>query len=364
MNNSLEKILFYIDTMYRGGAQRVMANLVNYFAEQKYDVILVNDFRQGMNEKVYSISDQVIREYLSEVNAGNPIVKNIKRICRLRKIIRGYKPDIVLSFLGKPNERLLLATLGMNVKKIVSVRNDPNREYGSGKMKKFLTGELFKLADGCVFQTEEAKTYFPKSVQKKSTVIYNPVAQEFFDIRRCDKVENIVTCGRLEKQKNHYLLINAFRLLADEFPNEKLYIYGEGSLRKEYEHYIQNIGLADRIFLPGNISNVQDMLAKAKIFVLSSDYEGMPNALMEALAVGVPSIATDCPCGGPRELIVSGKNGLLCECGNVEELADKLKKVLIDDDFRMHLGVRARKMAKEYRAENVLECWKEYLKLQ
>lgn len=128
----MKKILFYIDMMYRGGAQRVMANLIEYFTEQGYETVLVNDFVQNSDKAQYHLPAGLKRVYLRQNLGGNKIVKNIERITRLRKVIKEEQPDMVLSFLGRPNKRMLLSTVGMRVKKVVSVRNDPYREYGKG----------------------------------------------------------------------------------------------------------------------------------------------------------------------------------------------------------------------------------------
>lgn len=357
----MKKILCYIDMMYRGGAQRVMANLTEYFVEQGYETVLVNDFVQDDDKMQYQLPSCVKRIYLREKLEGNKILKNMVRIKKLRYVIKQERPDVVLSFLGRPNKRMLLATLGLNTKKVVSVRNDPNKEYGASLLEKWVIGQLFKLADGCVFQTEDAENYFPMAVKKKSKIILNPVAESFFNTERKENPKNIVAFGRLEPQKNHILLINAFEDIANEFPNENLIIYGDGTMREELERHIKRIGLQDRILLPGNTSNVSEELSKAKIFALSSDYEGMPNALMEALAVGVPSISTDCPCGGPQMLVSNKINGLLVPCGDREAMSEAIKLLLSDTALAQNISNQSKSMAKKFKAVEIYEQWERYL---
>ena len=124
----MKKIICYIDIMAStGGAQRVMKNLVTYLIDKGYSVVLVNDFDIG-NENSFDIPDKVKRVYLRKDNKGNPISKNIERIVKLRQLVKKEKPDILLSFLGAPNIRSVLATIGLDIKKIVSVRNDPKYE--------------------------------------------------------------------------------------------------------------------------------------------------------------------------------------------------------------------------------------------
>ncbi len=356
----MKKIMFYIDSLRRGGAQRVMANLADYFATAGYDVVLVNDFVQKGTDH-YNVSDNVERIYLRDDNSGNVIIKNISRVLRLRRIIKDKKPDLILSFLGRPNKRMLIASLGIKVKKVVSVRNDPNREYGFGGLKKAYAKQLFKLADGCVFQTDEAAGYFPLKVQKRSIVIFNPVGQKIYASDRSLATQNIVTVGRMEKQKNHRMLIEAFSMISDAYPEENLIIYGDGPLRNDLISYIDELGLSDRIKLPGNISDVDTALSKAKVFVLSSDYEGMPNALMEAMAMGVPCISTDCPCGGPKMLIESEQQGILTPCKDATALSDKLRYILDNEQLRQVMSAAAKKRAEQFRPEVIYQQWENYL---
>lgn len=354
------KIIFYIDTMGRGGAQRVMCNLVNYFAKRDYEVILINDAKLEKDVPVYDVENRITRYYLKENFEGNPIKKNIERIVNLKRIIKREKPKVVVSFLGNCNKRMLLATIGLKCKKIVSVRNDPRQEYGDSRIKRLIARNLFKLADGCIFQTREAKEYFPVKVQEKSAIIFNPVDKLFFDTIKLDETKGIVTFGRLEKQKNHKLLIDAYEKVYKRC-SDNLYIYGEGPLREEIQSYIAQKGLEERVFLPGNIANVNEILASAKVFVLTSDYEGMPNALMEALAVGVPAISTDCPCGGARELLEKVPEAMLVPCNDAEKLSQAIGVLLSSKEKRRRLSEGERQAAENYRGELIMGRWEKYI---
>lgn len=357
----MDKILLYIDMMDRSGAQRVMGSLANRISALGIDTILVNDFILDATIPQYSISQSVRRFFLQDTNTGNPILKNIRRLVRLRQIIRREKPDLVLSFLGRPNIRMLIAGIGLRPRKIVSVRNDPNREYGRNALVRFLTGRLFLLADGCVFQTPEAASYFPKAVQDRARVIMNPVDRRFYNAERDGHPKNIISVGRLEKQKNQKMLIEAFAEIAPEFPEDDLVILGEGPLRGELEDLCGRLSVRERVHMPGNVSAVENELAKAKLFVFPSDYEGMPNALMEAMAVGVPSISTDCPCGGPKMLNADDGGLMLIPCGDKEQLINAMRTLLSDADKRESNGRKHKKKAMTFQAEKVFSQWEEYL---
>lgn len=352
------KYIFYIDSMQLGGANRVMANLVNHFSLIGAEVVLINDIVPDKNMPEYEIEDSVKRIFL-DIQDKSPVTSNIRRITKLRKTIKAEHTDAVVSFMGPPNIRMLLATIGLKCRKIVSIRNDPYKEYGDGLAKK-ITNILFRLADGCVFQTKDASEYFSKTVQQKSKIIFNPVGKQFYGVKRGDNPKNIVTVGRLFPQKNHVLLIKAFSKLAQEFPDENLIIYGEGDLRSDLEDLVRKLGLENRVFLPGRASNIPEKLAEAKIFVLSSDYEGMPNALMEAMAVGVPVISTDCPCGGPKILVRDGIDGRLVPCGDVEYLANLLCQKLNDKNIE-NMGISAKQRAEIFREDKIYRQWEYFI---
>lgn len=358
----MKKIVCYIDMMDRTGAQRVMRNLVTFLAEKKYEVTLVNDFDIENGDNSFSIPPSVKRVYLRTQLEGNPIVKNLQRMTTLRRTIKEIKPDVVLSFLGRPNIRMLMSTVFLKTKKIVSVRNDPNREYGNSRFVRLLTNLLFMLADGCVFQTIDASKYFCKRIVNKSKIILNPVDSSFFCTTRSEQVEGIVTFGRLEPQKNHRLLLDAYKKASMSVGYiDDLYIYGEGYLRNELQNYVEELGLINKVHFPGNVENVEEILAKSKLFVLSSDYEGLPNALMEAMAVGVPCISTDCPCGGPKTLINSKNQGILVPCNEVDSMGEAIRRCINDVELSQKLSVESRKRALEFQPSYIFEQWEEYL---
>ena len=271
-----------------------------------------------------------------------------------------YFLHLFLSFTGSPNIRMVIATIGIRTKKIISVRNDPKIEYGKG-IKKLLAKMLLNTADGCVFQTEEAKKYFRKKLQNKSKIIYNPVDPIFYNTKKSENCNDIITIGRLELQKNHKLLIDAYIQSLNNISNEKLIIYGDGSQRETLQKYIDSKKMGAKIIMPGTVNDVQRVLAKAKLFILTSEYEGMPNAMMEAMAVGVPIIATDCPCGGPKELIRNKDQGVLVECNKIDELSKAIIKTVNDKKLLEKMSVNAKKRALEFKSEIILKEWEKYI---
>lgn len=351
------KILFYINAIHHGGAERVMANLAKRFAGSCNKVILVTSFRDEWEYPLDSAIDRI--NLIDEIPVGF-LKRNILIAKKLRSCIKNEKPDVIVSFMAEPNFRMLLATIGIKCRKIISVRNDPNKEYPNFLFKS-LAKTLYNLADGVVFQTEDAMKWFPKSIQKKSRIIMNQVDEVFFNTPLAEERHDIVTTGRLTAQKNHKMLIRAFSQIAGEI-DDNLIIYGEGELRDELESLVKDLGLEERVFLPGATKNVPEALSKAKLFVLSSDYEGMPNALLEAMAMGLPCISTDCPCGGPRMVIRNGENGFLFPVGNEEKLCEILSLVFALSTKKLtNISKLAKKEMLICNPEIVIDFWRKFI---
>lgn len=351
---NLPRVYFYINVLGGGGAERVITNLANMLAEDNYDVTMITSYEV---EREYILTRNVRRLSLEDKDSQRSrIIRNLSRIFKLRKICKEEKPDILISFMEEPNFRAILATRGLPVKTLVSVRNDPNKEY-AGKIGRFVGKVLLPMADGCVFQTGDAQKWFPERLRKKSRIIYNAVKEEFYQVERTPVRGEIVTCGRLTEQKNHRLLIDAFAEVQKIYPFATLKIYGEGVLREKLQNQIDSLNLNEKVFLMGATNDVAKALQTADLFVLSSDYEGMPNALMEAMAAGVPCISTDCPCGGPRELFGEDASDKLVPCNDSAQLAEAICCVF---DGAEH-NVVEKKHAEAFRPDRVNAMWEKYI---
>jgi glycosyltransferase involved in cell wall biosynthesis len=358
IRKALKKILFYINAIHYGGAEKVLVNLANEFAAIGYRTIVVTSFYDSPE---YALSGKVKRYSLEQEEQQQSFLRrNMLRIIRLRRICRKEKPDLVVSFMGEANFRAIIATLFLPMKTMISVRNDPDKEYGN-RFLRLLAKVFFRLADGCVFQTEEARNWFPKGIRYKSKIILNQVDANFYKVNYTGERKHIVTVGRLEPQKNHKLLLRAFQKIANRYPEEKLLLYGEGTLYRELSDYINKLGLHNRVQLKGATMDIPNRIYSAKLFVLSSDYEGLPNAVMEAMALGIPVVSTDCPCGGPRLLIRNKETGILVPVKNAKAMARAMDMVLSDNALYEKLSCNARIRAKEFEPEAVFKEWKAYI---
>ena len=358
MAEDAKTVMLHCSSLHKGGAERVFAQLAERFAACGWRSILVTAYSDPGREE-YPLSEKVTRYNIEPVRLQQNFVKrNLSRICALRRLCKKEKPDILISCMQEPNFRAMLASAGLPVKRLVSVCNAAEKEYpGLGG---FVTGKLLMpQADGCVFQTEEEKRWFPQRLQKKGRIIMNQVSDSFFEVRHTGPRHDLVSVGRLNPQKNQALLIRAFARIAAQ-TQENLLLYGAGELRDELQKLIDSLGLSERVKLMGLSADVARDIKDARAFVLSSDFEGVPNALLEAMALGLPCIAADCLGGGPRMVIEDGVNGLLVPMGDEAALADAMLRLLRDPEGAERMGRAARETAECFRPDRVFADWRQY----
>jgi glycosyltransferase involved in cell wall biosynthesis len=357
----MKRIALFISSLQKGGSERVMVNLAENFFKNNFEVILVTQYKRDdeyeINPKIRRVYSEPDESLLNDSRIHNFAV----RYKTLRDIWIAYKPDIILSFLGKNNLMAIASSAFLPVKTVVSVRGEPTMEY-AGMSMRFLAKFLFRFADGVILQTKQSMKFFPKSVRKKAVIMSNPLNPEFLNKRYTGpRKDLIVTVGRLDENKNQAMLIHAFAKIASEYPNLRLVIYGDGECREKLEDLVKSKGLSDRISLSGSISNVPEHICNARIFVLTSNTEGMPNTLIEAMALGLPVISTDCPCGGPAELIEDGVNGLLVPVGDAYALSDAFRKILDDKELEAKLQENSSKITLKLSPDKVNKEWRDYL---
>ena len=357
------KIVCYVNKLSDGGAERVMSVLANGLSRMNNRVILVTDY---MTPNEYPVDPCITRAILdgefSGVCSKGRITRTLRRIFQIRSICKKHKADIIVSFASEANFRAILATRCLNTKNLISVRVDPKVGYRDKKTA-VLAKQLYPLADGCVFQTADAQAWFPSEIQKKSKVILNPVSNAFFGVAPAEtRTKRIVSCGRLGKQKRFDLLIDAFNLICDDFPEYKLEIYGQGELQSELQAQIDSLGRQNRISLMGRCNDVPNTIRDASVFVLCSDFEGLPNALMEAMVLGIPVISTDCSGGGARALIDQSVNGRIVSCGDTRALADAIRAYLEDPEKADQHGKKAAEKATGFSTERIVAVWEAYIK--
>lgn len=352
------RFLFVSAGMLFGGAERVTSILTDEWGKKGHETKILVTRTEAISK--YPLSDKVTLvscyDDVRKAKVGQTAI-----IKRVREICKEWKPDVVISFYNDLCALSALAITGLHIPLIYSERNDPN------KTNQRRSDQLYRKivehrADKIVFQTKGAQKCYSKSVQDKSVVILNPVDTAGYPIHDFShEKKEIVTVGRLEPQKNQKLLIDAFSLIADEFADYSLVVYGDGSLREELEAYIREKRLQDRVSLPGAKRNIQDHIKDAAVFVLSSDYEGIPNALIEAMAIGLPCISTDCSPGGARELIQNDFNGVIVPCNSLDELKNQMRRILIDRSLAQRIGNKALDVRGRTEKKYIAEEWLQIL---
>ena len=353
----MESIVFYIAALAKGGAERVLCNLANAYADKGFNTYILTDHKE--KEEYADLDERITRVVIPKIE-GNLFTRLNKRNAYIRDFLIENKAKYIVSFMRKCNLRAVKAASGLDVRTILSVRSDPKREYDT-LVKRILAKHYFKKASGVVFQTEAAKQFFPKKVQEKAVVLMNSVKKEYLISRyKGERAKEIVTTGRLHSVKNHELIVRAFDIIKDKYPDYVVKIYGGGK-NQNLENLIAERGLADRVQLMGNTDDVISAIQRAALFILSSNAEGMPNALIEAMSLGLTCISTDCPCGGPASVISSGENGVLVPVGDEVKMASEMDKVLGDKQYADRLGMNASRIQDEINPDKVNKMWMEYI---
>ena len=243
-------------------------------------------------------------------------------------------------------------------KLIISERNAPKAEK-KGKFVKILQKLIYPKCDWIIFQTEQAKLEYSKKIQVKSSVIPNPISLNLpnWDYKNVKPI--ICAIGRLAEQKNYPFLLKTIKLFSQEFPSYQLHIYGDGKLRKELNILCTKLKIEDKVIFKGNQNKVHEMIKDNCMYIMTSNYEGMPNSLMEAMTIGLPCISTDCPSGGPRQLIKNNVNGFLIDMNNTEQLLEKMKYIILSKEEIMKISLKAKEINKTYNINHITTLWKE-----
>ena len=352
------KLLFVAPSFGKGGAERVISILSDKLSERGHDVCLAvfNTVRPPL---AYDLNPKVKVVYVTSHRFTKP--KQIKAsLGALAACFRDEKPDVVLSFTNVVGAQCAIACKRMKIPFVFSERNDPRMLLRGTKARLFQKLLLLNLRYA-VFQTTGAKNIYPKRVRKRSVVILNPISDKMPPAYEGERKKEIITVGRLEKQKRQDLLIRAFSLIAPQHPDYCLKLYGEGTLRPQLAALIDELGLGERVFLMGNRDDVFSYMQDAEIFAFTSDYEGIPNALIEAMVLGLPCVSTRCSPGGAEELIVHEENGLLTPCGDVEAFAAGMERLLSDPALRDALGKQATHLRARVQVEQIVDEWEQYL---
>ena len=351
----MNKILILSDSFYGYGAERMLLWVGKNMARRGNEVVFCSIY----DKEKYPLIDGDLTSYeLGSERYRRKIIKNIIYytfiLLRVLLIIKRHKFDYAITFQTPPFLLLLILRLFSNFQIIHSERDDPYYRHSLGGKLKM---KLYRYADRIVFQTEGARNYFGNEVKERSVVIPNPVKIPH-EQWRPHNGHTIINVGRLEIfYKRQDLLIEAFSKVSKKYPDSKLVLCGDGSDKEKLKDIAHEMSIGDNVIFAGKVADVQQRLLDADVFVLSSDTEGMPNALMEAMALGMPVVSTDCSPGGAIFLIANNKNGLLSPRGNILELSNNIIRVLSDSNLSAYLGENARESMKRYDEKKIIKQW-------
>lgn len=353
-----KKIAFYIGSLAKGGAERVIVNLAEYFQSAGYSVYIVTKLMEQDEYTVFYGITRIVADITKEQESSSRIQNFYKRVQNLRKVWKEIAPDIIVSFIKKNNFMAILSSRGLKIPVFVAVRSASFREYPG--IYRYIANVLFPMAAGVIVQTPEARDYFNKQVRNKTVILPNSLRDEFVTEPISKNRRNeIVTVGRLDENKNQQMLIHAFARIADKFPQTQVIIYGDGEEREKLGQLIANKNLTSRVIMAGQQSDIKDKIKAARIFVLTSRVEGIPNAVMEAMALGVVPISTDFGGGGVKQLIQDGEDGFIVPVDDVEVLAQKLDLLLSDSQLEKNMREKALLIRERLNPEKVNRQWKE-----
>lgn len=356
------KILLTTLNLTNGGAQRVISVLANELAKMNEDVSLLVF---GKDKDEYPINENVKVRYIC--NSFDEYVKMsfFKRLSIIRKYLKQGKFDVFCGFLGA-GYFTYFASLGLKIKRVASARIDPKFIFSQKGIHAKFDKFWFSKADGIVLQANGQIERVPQKLRKRCAVIGNPISQKAFTIppkNTYESCKKFVMSGRLNKQKNYQMAIESFEIVKQKHKDVSLDIYGIGEEKEELLQIIKDKNLQDSVRLCGWSNDMMAEEVNYDAYLLTSNFEGLPNSLMEAMCLGLPCISTDCQTG-PKDLIEDGENGFLVRTGESDGLAQKIIELIeFDPSEREKIGKNARKSMREnYNNQEIANKWLDYFK--
>lgn len=334
----------------------MMAFIANAMAQEGHDVTIV--LYEGV--KVLQPLQKSIKVWNKNIMYSGRS-KHFKMISTLKTVVKEINPDVIISFLCFPNLYATIIGRMLRIPVIISERGNP---YTLKGLKNHIIYSLFNLANGAVFQTNGARDFFSKGLQKRAAVIANPVVKREGLTMYDPKTDNHVIShiARLENvQKRQDLMIRSMHGVLKTYPDAILKLYGEGEDLKMLQNIVKEERLAENVLFMGHTNKPEQAMIDSEIFVLTSDYEGIPNTVIEAMSVGMPVVSTDCDPGGARLLIEDGVNGFIVPKNNPGAIAEKIIEIFSSKAIREQFSKEAAKITERFTEEKIAKQWLEYI---
>lgn len=351
------KIIFVIRDMVNGGAGKQLALTANALSQRGHKVF-VYSYYGGENCHFLDDSVQYIKQ---DPSPSSKLREYVGSVLNIRKILKTTKPDVAISWRCNAGCFLKIASLGLSVKTVYSERTDP---YTETSIALKISAFIASFSDGGVFQTEAVRKYY-KFLYPRSIVIHNPISVNSADFSNVDYVnrkKEIVHIGRMFlPQKRQDLMLYAFEKFLQNNPDYVLSFYGDGIDFNRVKSLATELNIEKNVIFHGNVVGASKKISNSKLLVLTSDYEGIPNVIMEALATGVPVVSTDCSPGGARVLIDDEKNGFIVPVGDVNAIAQKMSEVVKDEKLAGQFIKNGKTKLQQFNPNMIFKQWHEYI---
>lgn len=360
----MKNIVFITGGLGFGGAEKMLCFVASQLSLRGYSVSVINlnSVSDYAKVKLQNLEEKIMVFEIED--SGKRGLRRFEQIKQTAKIAKKVNADIIVGFTAMPN--FIAKTVGMlfHIPSIMSERGDPFITWGSSFADKVMLHFINRSAGG-VFQTEGAKVFYSEGLQKRGRVIPNPIFIKgnvpITDYK--DREKTVVSVGRLDiYQKRYDIMLKAFAIFSKKHPEYILKLYGNGSDVEKIKDMINELNLKDKVMLMGLTKNAMSDISEDGMFIITSDFEGISNSLLEAMAVGLPCVSTDHSPGGAKMLITHGENGLLAPVEDFEALANAMCEFAENPELAEKCGNNAREVISRFAPEKIIDMWEDYLK--
>lgn len=353
----MANILFITQSLGFGGAAKMLSFVAESLAARQHKVSIANlkgtksatDYERAISKEIQ------IKDFSG--------LSRVKQICGIRKFAKSVSADVIIGFTEMPNMLARVVGISLGIPSIISERGDPTRMAGNS-LKSKIAMKIINTSRGGVFQTGGAQSCYGKGLQKRGVVIPNPIFinGELPQVQYSEREKTVVSVGRLNNyQKRYDVMLDAFKLFAAKHPEYILKLYGNGSDEQLIRSWVEERGLTDNVRFMGLTTQPMQDICRDGMFLITSDFEGISNALLEAMAVGLPCVSTDHTPGGARLLITDHENGLLAPVEDAKALAAAMCEFAENPDLAAMCGDNAKEVINRFAPEQIIDMWEAYV---